>query len=208
MATSTPRRRPGRGMHGKDDPAQQNPGRKVRKLPEFLEPAEAKALIACAATPKATLCMMIQWRAGLRISEAVALEAGDFQFGTDKPTLRVRRGKGHKARIVPVHQELVEAVEAMLQWSGIKTGPLIGVSREGAWRWVKQAYLRAIESGTLPEGRRIATHTLRHSAARHWLANGVAINVVQRWLGHASLQTTLRYLEILPDPAGDMARVP
>ncbi len=49
---------------------------------------------------------------------------------------------------------------------------------------------------------------LRHSAARHWLASGIPINVVSRWLGHASLQTTLIYLEVLPDPLGDIERVP
>ena len=49
---------------------------------------------------------------------------------------------------------------------------------------------------------------MRHSAARHWLSSGIPINVVSRWLGHASLQTTLVYLEILPDPLGEMGRVP
>ena len=62
--------------------------------------------------------------------------------------------------------------------------------------------------GAIPAGRKVATHTLRHSAARHWLASGIPINVVSRWLGHASLQTTLIYLQILPDPLGDMDRVP
>ena len=54
----------------------------------------------------------------------------------------------------------------------------------------------------------MGTHTLRHSAARHWLSSRIPINVVGRWLGHASLQTTLVYLEILPDPLGEMGRVP
>ncbi len=46
------------------------------------------------------------------------------------------------------------------------------------------------------------------TAARHWLASGVPINVVSQWLGHASLQTTIIYLEILPDPIGYMEKVP
>ena len=49
---------------------------------------------------------------------------------------------------------------------------------------------------------------MRHSAARHWLSSRIPINVVGRWLGHANLQTTLVYLEILPDPLGEMGRVP
>ena len=64
------------------------------------------------------------------------------------------------------------------------------------------------KSPSLSVGRKVGTHTLRHSAARHWLSSGIPINVVSRWLGHASLQTTLIYLEILPDPLGEMGRVP
>ena len=44
------------------------------------------------------------------------------------------------------------------------------------------------------------THILRHSAARHWLNEGVPINAVSLLLGHAELSTTLRYLA-LTDPA-------
>ena len=41
--------------------------------------------------------------------------------------------------------------------------------------------------------RRPGAHSLRHSAARHWLMVGkVPLNVVSQWLGHASVQVTLR----------------
>ena len=42
-------------------------------------------------------------------------------------------------------------------------------------------------------------HSLRHSAARHWLTtSGVPLNVVSSWLGHASPLVTLRtYLPIV-----------
>ena len=48
------------------------------KLPEYLEMAEVNALIAAAPNPKARLIMLEQWRAGLRVSEALALEARDL----------------------------------------------------------------------------------------------------------------------------------
>ena len=73
------------------------------------------------------------------------------------------------------------------------------------WRPAKAE--RAVEIEAIPEGRKVGTHTLRHSAARHWLSSGIPINVVSRGLGHAGLQTTLIYLEILPDPLGEMGRV-
>ena len=77
-----------------------------------------------------------------------------------------------------------------------------------AWRWVKTAVKRAEELGAIAPGKRISTHTLRHSYARHLLMNGIPINYLSRWLGHSSIQTTLIYLELVPDPTGSLAMVP
>jgi len=149
---------------------------------------------------------LVQWRAGLRISEALALDVTDLRLDGDFPTLRVRQGKGGKDRVVPVHPELASGLRSALAFGNIK-GPLFDASRSTGWRWLKQALRRAEELGSISPGRRVGTHTLRHSAARHWLESGVPINHVSKWLGHASLQSTLVYLEILPDPSGYMERV-
>lgn len=183
-------------------------GQKRRTLPEYLEAAEVEPLIRCAPNARAALIMTIQWRAGLRISEAVGIEARDLQLDGERPTLRVRAGKGAKSRLVPVHPELGAALRAALAFGSVRVGSIVPVSRSTAWRWTKQAQRKAEELGLIRSDRSIGTHTLRHSFARHCLANGVPINVVSRWLGHASLQTTLVYLEILPDPLGHIERVP
>ena len=152
--------------------------------------------------------MLLQWRAGLRVSEALALEAADLSLNSDQPTLRVRQGKGNRSRIVPVHPELLNALVAVLQFADLGRGSIIGVSRSTAWRWVKEAANRAVALGALAAGRRIGTHTFRHSFARHLLLHGVPINYLSRWLGHRSIQTTLIYLELVPDPVGRLATVP
>ena len=77
-----------------------------KKLPEYVEAHEVNALLRAAPNPWAKLLMMIEWRAGQRVSEAQALEVRDLSLDVQLPTLRVRRGKGRKARIVPVHPEL------------------------------------------------------------------------------------------------------
>ena len=64
------------------------------------------------------------------------------------------------------------------------------------------------DSERLPQGREVGTHTFRHSYARHLLMNGIPINYLSRWLGHSSIQTTLIYLELVPDPTGSLAMVP
>jgi integrase len=177
-------------------------------LPEYLELPEINALIHAASHAQARLLMLVQWRAGLRVSEALALEVADLDLDGDRPALRVREGKGGKDRVVPVHPELAAGLRNFLAYSNVKRGPLCDASRSTAWRWLKLALVRAVELGAIPQGRKVGTHTLRHSAARHWLASGVPINHVSLWLGHSSIQTTLIYLEILPDPSGFMDRVP
>ena len=209
MTTALPRRRRPRGVNTKGAALQQSPGAKGFTLPEYLESHEVGALIAAAPNPQARLLILMQWRAGLRVSEALAVEGRDLTLGVDRPTLRVRRGKGNRARVVPVHPELETA---LAMYIGLlprgHDGPIIGVARQNAWAWIKRAVSACEQAGQLAPGRKIATHTLRHSYARHLLTNGVPINYLSRWLGHANLGTTLIYLDLLPDPTGSLRMVP
>jgi integrase len=145
------------------------------------------------------------------------LTKSDFILHPDHPTVRVREGKGSTDRLVPVHPELAKVVSTrwitasnglMFPSRAKRAGAEATIGRQTGHRWLKDALRSAVGHNRIRSGRKIATHTLRHSAARHWLTSGVPINVVSKWLGHRSLQTTLIYLEILPDPLGDMARVP
>ncbi len=99
-APATRVRRP-RGQYPKK--VEQTTELAVKKLPEYLEAHEVNALLRAAPNPSARLLMMVEWRAGLRVSEALALEVGDLSLDVELPTLRVRQGKGRKARKVTVH---------------------------------------------------------------------------------------------------------
>ncbi len=171
MTNALARRRGGRGLYKKGAAAQRRSDHKRRTLPEYLIQSDIDELLRAAPHHGARLLMLIQWRAGLRISEALSLTMADINLDDDPPTLRVL-GKGSKERIVPVHPEL----QAALRYIPPSLGPVLGhVHRGTAWRWIKEAARRAPDLA----GKRITTHTLRHSAARHWLANRVQINVVQ-----------------------------
>ena len=80
------------------------------------------AIIRAAPSPKAKLLMLEQWRAGLRVSEALDLEVRDLSLDTATPTLRVRSGKGGKTRLVPVHPELHGALSSALGLRGHQPG--------------------------------------------------------------------------------------
>ena len=203
----------GRGMYRRSSVLQRGAGVKgrsgMRPLPEYLEQDQVERLIEAAPHGRARLVMLEQWRAGLRISEALALEPSDLSLESETPTLKVPQGKGHRPRIVPVHPELGGALRSALSYGNIdQSGPIISAHRSTAWRWIRSAFDRCVEGGSMLEGRRIGTHTLRHSFARHMLANGIPLNHLSLWLGHSSIATTLIYLQLLPDPSGMIQGVP
>ena len=72
--TTTAIVRQGRGLHPRRAPVQQNSGSKGFTLPEYLEAHQVQAVLAAASNPRARLLMLLQWRAGLRVSEALSLE--------------------------------------------------------------------------------------------------------------------------------------
>ena len=196
----------------------QNPKETVRaKLPHYLEPREIDILIDYAATDSkiAANFLLTMWRAGLRVSEAINLEARDLRFKTDRPQLHIRNAKGHKERYVPAHPELRRTLTEHCQYTKRRgTLPLFIVERSGqkasrqtGYEWVTRALVKAIRDRALPIGTVVSPHTFRHSAARHWLAQGVQINTVQLWLGHENLDTTLIYLSLTPDASGQMETI-
>ena len=109
---------------------------------------------------------------------------------------------------MPVHRDLHGALSSALAYGDISQGRIIEVHPTTAWRWVQAAVKRAEELCAIAPGKRVSTHTLRHSYARHLLMTGIPINYLSCWLGHSSIQATLIYLELVADPTGSLAREP
>ena len=175
------------------------------KLPLYMLPGEVEALISCADDPKAELTMRLQWRAGMRVSEAVNLTPDSVDHEDNCFRLI---GKFGFERLIPVHPELITPIR-MMSYRVPGHVAIVGVHRSTAWRWVQLAWAKAVERGLIDSrGRQIGTHTLRHSAARHWLDSGIPINRVSLWLGHRNIATTWRYLRLLPDPGDTMQDIP
>ncbi len=76
--TAVQRYRRPRGQY----PRRQETERCPKSLPEYLEAHEVDALIRAAPNPRASLLFLVQWRAGLRVSEALALEVRDLSLDT------------------------------------------------------------------------------------------------------------------------------
>ena len=138
--TAISRRRKPRGRYPKTQDGAAP--KREKRIPEYLEADEVNAIIRAAPSPKAKLLMLEQWRAGLRVSEALDLEVQDLSLDTATPTLRVRSGKGGKARLVPVHPELHGALSSALAYGDISQGRIVEAHPTTAWRWVQAAVKR------------------------------------------------------------------
>jgi site-specific recombinase XerD len=140
----------------------------------------------------------VLWRGGLRISEALALNETDID--ERRGSLVIRHGKGDKRREAGMDQFGFEQLPPV--WSAawlpvrvlLPPGPLFcvidGPTRGRRWAaTAARAELRqlATEAGVR---RRFAPHQLRHAHAVELAREGVAVNIIQRQLGHTDLGTT------------------
>ena len=159
---------------------------------------------------QARIACLIMWRTGLRISEVLNLEWRDLDYQGQPATLLVRESKTRRARTVRMHGDLVGL---FTNWPARRSPreKVVAISMRTALRHITDA---VVSSGLEEESpgtgkRRPGAHSLRHSAARHWLVVGrVPLNVVSQWLGHANVQVTLRtYLPIVGSDYG-MENVP
>ena len=159
---------------------------------------------------QARTAALIMWCTGLRVSEVLELEWRDLDYQGEPAALLVRRSNARKPRTVRMHGELVQL---FTNWPANRTprDKVVAISMRTVLRHIGDAVVASgLEEESSGTGkRRPGAHSLRHSAARHWLMVGkVPLNVVSAWLGHANVQVTLRiYLPIVGSDYG-MENVP
>lgn len=133
---------------------------------------------------------------GLRISEALSLTVSDIL--TLEATL-VIKGKGSKERLVPVLPEVKSLIQKHLKTHPDGQSPhallFLGVRGHAMSPRVAQIQMAKLRQ-TLGLPETATPHALRHSFATHLLQEGVDLRTIQDLLGHTSLSTTQKYMEI------------
>jgi integrase/recombinase XerD len=175
---------------------------RAKTLPDVMTIDEVRRLIDAVRTPHNRAYFWTVYSLGLRLQEGLNLQVGDIDGA--RMLVHVHHGKGAKDRYVPLPLRTLSllrqywATHRHPLWlfpatgrdhphAASATGPMERSSVQGAMRRVVQE---------LDFRKAISIHTLRHSYATHLLEAGVNLRLIQQYLGHSSLQTTMVYLHL------------
>lgn len=151
---------------------------------------------------------------GLRISEALSLQVADID--SNRLLIHVHRGKGAKDRFVPLPQDILILLRRY--WLTHRN-PLLLFPARGrgnnvaptakkpmAIQSVQGAFRRARFAAGIKK-RHVSVHTLRHCYATHLLEEGVNPRLIQRYMGHAKLETTMVYFHFTQKGTEDTYKI-
>jgi integrase len=170
----------------------------LHAVPECPTVREVEALIAAAKGNRwgqrdATM-LLIAFRHGLRASEVCGLQWSDIEFET--ATLHLRRAKGGATSTHPLLGDELRALRVLKREA---KSPFIFVTERGAPFSVSglaKLIERAGVGAKLPFP--VHAHMLRHACGYALANKGVDTRTLQAYLGHRSIQSTVRYTELAP----------
>lgn len=171
--------------------------RQKRRHPVVLSAEEVVRLLQAIGNRKHRTVAMVLYGAGLRISEALALQLRDID--STRMVLTVRHGKGDQDRQVALSSVLLEALR--VYWLAYRPSSWLFPGRKAEQPLSASAIQRAIKAARLKAGiaKPATPHTLRHSYATHLMEAGTDLRVIQTLLGHRSLRTTAIYTHVATD---------
>lgn len=125
---------------------------------------------------------------GFRRSELLGLVSRDLVNG--QLHLHPGQTKSDKGRAVPVTQRVAEVIKRRA--GGRRIFEMSTETLRSHWKALRKAM-------RLEEDPQFVFHCLRHTCASRLVQNGVPLAVVQAWMGHATIVTTMRYAHLSPD---------
>jgi integrase len=172
---------------------------------DVFSPEEVWALVRAAANEQDSAIYLTAAFTGLRMGELLALRWRDVDFPGS--TVRVRASfyagalttpKSGKVRAVPMAPDVASALAQLGQrefW--VEDDELVFVGEAGGYldaSALRRRYKAALTAAGL---RSLRFHDLRHTFGTRMIAKA-DIRRVQEWMGHADIQTTMRYLHYAP----------
>lgn len=173
---------------------------------EYLERSEIDALLKSIdrSTPNGRrdyALFALMFNTGARVQEVLDLRAADIRF--ESPAQVRLTGKGHKTRLCPLWPATARLLRDLIaehSAAGTDSTATLFVnargrplSRYGVRYLLKRYVAKASVTAPTLRGKQLHPHSLRHSTAVALLKAGIDFATISQWLGHAGLNTTMRY---------------
>lgn len=141
--------------------------------------------------------LLITFRHGLRVSELCGLKVSDVDFQEGKEgTITIRRLKHGVSGIHPLFKGEAKALKAWLAIRSDTDSDALFVSEQGK-PFTRAAINLLLDRIASAAGlRNVNPHALRHAAGYHAVNTGTDIRVIQRYLGHKAISSTVVYTEV------------
>ena len=168
--------------------------KRVTRLPEILGSEQLERVFAAPCNPKHRVLLMTAYSAGLRVSELVHLKVTDIH--SDRMMIRVDQSKGKKDHYTLLSKRLLGELRAYWKIKRPAVWLFPGIKRQEPLcaRMAQKVYAQAVAKAGIT--RKGGIHTLRHCFATHLLEAGQDIRTIQLLMGHSSILTTVRYLQV------------
>jgi integrase/recombinase XerD len=165
-----------------------------RRHPVVLSAGEVVRLLKAIRNLKHRTVAMVLYGAGLRISEALALELRDIDSA--RMVITVRHGKGDADRQVALSALLLESLRTY--WLAYRPAGCLFPGADPEKPMVSSTIQRALKAARVRAGiaKPAGPHVLRHTYATHLMEAGTDLRVIQTLLGHRSIRTTQIYTHV------------
>jgi site-specific recombinase XerD len=176
--------------------------RRERKLPVVLSREEVQQVVNQVWKIQYQVCLGTIYACGLRLGEAQRLRV-DAVDG-ERKLLHIRQGKGGQDRYVPIPERTLKMLrrywrshqhpEWLFPARGRRGVPAGKADQPVCASSIQKAFRAAVQESGIRK--RATVHTLRHSYATHLFEAGVSLRLIQAYLGHRSLRSTMIYTHL------------
>lgn len=174
------------------------------KLPVVLSKDEVRKILKNIRVLRHRACLTLIYSCGLRLKEGIGLKVN--QVDSKRMLIHIQQAKGNHDRYVPLPESTLKLLRLHYKThrNPIYVFPAPGrggINESISDKPLPDSSIQTVFKKSLKEmciNKNASVHSLRHSYATHLLEDGTDIRIIQEYLGHRSIRTTMIYTQLTP----------
>ncbi|MBD3224558.1 MAG: tyrosine-type recombinase/integrase [Caldithrix sp.] len=175
-----------------------------KKLPVVLTREEVCSVLTKVRVLRHRACLTLIYSCGLRLHEATNIAPADID--SKRMMVHIKAGKGRKDRLVPLPKSTLLLLRTFYKTHRNKSFIFPAPGRGGhgdaaSTKPLPDSSVQTVLKKALRQAaiiKNVSVHNLRHSYATHLLEAGIDIRIIQKYLGHDSISSTMIYTHLTP----------